>query len=252
MYINFVLVLVSASSLSLAAIAPEPAKVVREVDPSQTSGNMLSAMYRLASEFNLKGCIPQALPLITDLPKIPKELLSNDHMKQALSQTTLRLEDVCNFSITDSVGSIYTSYLPTWYSWYHEHSSTIAKIVSACPSAAQLVSTVEAYEKCKQVSETAPASATGSAGTGTASVTDTSGILSIQTDTSAVLSIQTDTVVDSTASGAASTGTGTSVPSESTAAPTSSSVSEAIAPQETGFMVAAAAAVGFLGAVVAL
>ncbi|KAI1141455.1 hypothetical protein F5Y05DRAFT_261905 [Hypoxylon sp. FL0543] len=89
----------------------------------------------------------------------------------------------------------------------------------------------------------------------------TTGVLSIQTDTS-VLSIQTNTVVSGSDSTVSPTASGsesvsaTTVTSSSTetSAAVSSSVSPGGAPRETGYVVAAGAAIaaGFVGVVAAL
>ncbi|KAI0139129.1 hypothetical protein F4776DRAFT_52294 [Hypoxylon sp. NC0597] len=97
------------------------------------------------------------------------------------------------------------------------------------------------------------------------SVTDqgTTGVMSIQTDTSGVLSIQTDTVISGTDSTASPTPSGSDTGSSTTATSGSSETSAAVsssvspagaAPRETGYFVAAAAAVaaGFVGVVAAL
>ncbi|KAI0009351.1 hypothetical protein F4779DRAFT_582481 [Xylariaceae sp. FL0662B] len=169
MYTDLVLVLVFASSLVSAVAAPEPAKVVRGVNPRQTSDPNTSGIQSIQTD-------TAVLTIQTDTSSIRS--IEAD---------------------TSSGGPIQT---------------------------------------------------------------DTSSVGPIQTDTSSVLSIETNTVLSSVTSGPESTGTVTSAPSESTGAITStpsestatpsSSVSEDGAPRETGFVVAAAAAAGLLGAVVAL
>ncbi|KAI1485192.1 hypothetical protein F5X96DRAFT_661071 [Biscogniauxia mediterranea] len=261
--------LAGGSGLVSAAAAdpePAPAKAVRDViTPRETtSPNLLSALFRLANQFDVAACVPAALPLITTLPKIPPALLGTAAINQALSQTTLALSDVCRFSVTGDVGDAFTAFLPTWYAWYREQSAAIASIVTACPSASALVSTVEAYGRCAQV---------------TATEEEESLRMSIQTsggdDTSAALSssafsIQTDTVIgggggdDTTSAGPTATATATATSSSSSAqsstattgageAPSqSSTVPTDGAPRETGFILAAAAAAGFVGLVAAL
>ncbi|CAJ2504917.1 Uu.00g123110.m01.CDS01 [Anthostomella pinea] len=217
------LLLAAAGLFSFSAAAasdsdPKPAAtaVRNTVKPRQTSDNLLGTLISAANAFKIQACIPGALPLVTQLPPLPKGLVNNDLLTQALSQTTLALSDVCDFSITGAVGDVYTAYLPTWYSWYRAHSATIAKIITACPSASALVTTVEAYESCAQVPKTT-ATGSGSAATGT------------------------------------ETGTATATGATNTAeTSTSTTVQGAAAPQETGFMAAAAAAAGLIGAIAVL
>ncbi|KAI0907397.1 hypothetical protein F4823DRAFT_22671 [Ustulina deusta] len=142
------------------------------VKARETAPSLLAALYQIANNFDIRACIPQALPLITTLPKIPPALLVGGAISQALSQTTRELDDVCDFSVTGSVGDTFTSFLPTWYSWYNRYSRRIATIVTKCPKASALVSTVEAYETCPQVAQvvahiTATATATTTGGGGT-------------------------------------------------------------------------------------
>ncbi|KAI1504773.1 hypothetical protein F5X99DRAFT_370926 [Biscogniauxia marginata] len=266
MYAGTVLLLLSStSSLISAAAGPEPVKVARGVTPRQTSDNFLSAFFRIANQFDVSACIPGAFPLITTLPKIPSALFGTPVINQALSQTTLALSDVCSFSITGEVGDTYTSFLPSWYSWYHAQSSAIAKIITACPSASTLISTVEAYESCAQVPKTVSGSDTtegsGSSETGSASATEASSAISIQTDTivggddtTSALSIQTDTVIggdDTTSLGPSSAPTESATATGTPEAP-STTVPDDSAPRETGFMLSAAAAAGFVGIIAAL
>lgn len=267
---NIQTVLLASCSVAGSRLPPRPADVVRDVAPRQTDST-LSQLLDFANDLGLTACLPQALPLASELPAIPPGLLNNDLFSQALSQTTLALSDVCQFSITGSNGDKFTSFLPEVYSWYDAHSSQIASIVSGCTSASPLVQTVEAFATCSQVADQLPASITAPEATATGS-----DALSIQTDTE-TFSIETDTVIGvstlsiteptATASetdtetiptdgtGSAST---TDTATESTtqtsteSISSSSSVSQAQAPRETGFVVAAAAMAGFIGAVAAL
>ncbi|KAI1268133.1 hypothetical protein F5Y18DRAFT_279339 [Xylariaceae sp. FL1019] len=153
------LLLLCSSPLSFADEAiPKPDTVpespptkTASVKPRQSSPNLLSTLYTLANSFGLVKCVPAAIPLITSLPKIPGELISGGAIQQALSQTSRELSDVCDFSITGSVGDTFTSFLPTWYSWYNANSDRIATIISKCPNATSLTNTVVAYETCTQV-----------------------------------------------------------------------------------------------------
>ncbi|KAK9425664.1 putative Infection structure specific protein [Seiridium unicorne] len=215
-------------------LPPKPADVARDVAPRQTDST-LSQIIRFSDELNLTACLPRVLPLASDLPTLPSGLLNDDLYSQALSQTTLALADVCKFSVTGTDGPEFTSFLPTLYSWYDGHSSQIASFVSDCPSASPWIQTIESYSTCSQVSA-AIASNTASE-TGTASE---SGVVTF--------SLETETVISTSASSTTSDGT----TSASTTQSPSSSVSQAQAPRETGLEVAAAAVVGFLGAVAAL
>ncbi|TGJ86396.1 hypothetical protein E0Z10_g2378 [Xylaria hypoxylon] len=137
-----------------------------QVKARETTPNLLAALYKLASDFDILGCVPKAMPLVTTLPKIPPGLLMGDGLSQALLQTTRELDDVCEFSVTGSVGDTFTSFLPAWYSWYNRYSDRIATIITKCPKASALVRTVDAYETCPQVVAlitVASASATASA-----------------------------------------------------------------------------------------
>lgn len=216
---------------------PKPANVVRDITPRQTDST-LSQLLDFANKLGLTACLPRALPLASELPAIPPGFLNNDLFSQALSQTTLAVTDLCKFSITGTNGPVFTSFLPTVYSWYDEHSSQIASIVSACPSASGLVQTVESYGSCPQVA-TLSVGATASE-TGTASTTD-----------SETFSIETDTVISTSASEATSASS-TKAASTTSSASLSTSASQAQAPRETGFAVAAVAVAGFLGVVAAL
>ncbi|KAI0441362.1 hypothetical protein F4803DRAFT_523544 [Xylaria telfairii] len=202
-----------------------PTTTTRQVKARQTTPNLLGSLYQLANAFDLRACIPAALPLVTALPRIPPALIAGDAISQALSQTTRGIEDVCDFSITGSVGDTFTSFLPTWYSWYNRHSDRIASIVTKCSDAGGLVRTVEAYETCPQV-------------------------------VAQITAASASTTVTSTGTGAG-TGIGTAV-STTTAATTSESSETASmespgAAGETGFLgAAAAAAAGVLGIVAVL
>ncbi|KAI0517952.1 hypothetical protein F5B22DRAFT_85391 [Xylaria bambusicola] len=157
----------------------------QQIKPRETTPNLLSALYQIATEFGLRACIPQALPLVTTLPKIPPGLLVGGAVSQALTQSTRELEDVCEFSVTGSVGDTFTSFLPTWYEWYNKYSDRIQSVVTRCPKAAKLVSTVEAYQTCPQVlaqitaADTSTATTAGDGGNGelseTATETETTG-----------------------------------------------------------------------------
>ncbi|KAF3021410.1 hypothetical protein E8E14_003461 [Neopestalotiopsis sp. 37M] len=267
-----------ASAAASAHLAPRPAanaNAVRDVAPRQTDST-LSQLLDFANDLGLTACIPQALPLAAELPAIPPGLLNNDLFSQALSQTTLALSDVCQFSVTGSDGPKFTSFLPAVYSWYDEHSSQVASVVAGCPSASPLVQTVEAYGACSQVvtaTTGAAASILPASITAGSTVMTGSDALSIQTDTE-TFSIETDTVIsdstlsiteptatatDSSSSSTGETDTATTDSASSSATETtasesssSSSVSQALAPRETGFVIAAAAVAGFIGAVAAL
>ncbi|KAI1123257.1 hypothetical protein F5Y10DRAFT_252153 [Nemania abortiva] len=157
-----------------------PTTTSQQVKARETTPNLLSALYQIATSFDLRACIPQALPLVTTLPKIPPGLIAGGAISQALSQTSRDLDHVCEFSITGSTGETFTSFLPTWYSWYNRYSDRIASIASRCPNASALIKTVEAYETCSQVvaqitAASATATSTGSStGTGTGGSGDTS------------------------------------------------------------------------------
>ncbi|KAH8164948.1 hypothetical protein CIB48_g3296 [Xylaria polymorpha] len=202
-----------------------PTSTARQVKARQTTPNLLGSLYQLANAFDLRACIPAALPLVTALPKIPPALIAGDAISQALSQTTRGIEDVCDFSITGSVGDTFTSFLPTWYSWYNRYSDRIASIVTKCSDAGGLVRTVEAYETCPQVVAQITAASASATGTST-STTDT--------DTGTALSTTTTTTAATESSEMAS------MESPGTAG-------------ETGFLgAAAAAAAGVLGIVAVL
>ncbi|KAI1177122.1 hypothetical protein F4777DRAFT_577407 [Nemania sp. FL0916] len=120
---------------------------------SPSTPGLLSALYRLASTFNLRSCIPGALPLAASLPKIPPALLAGGDgaAAQALTQTHRALEDVCEFSVTGEAGAAFTSYLPAWYAWFDENRDRIGRLVEKCPEAGGLVLTVEAFRGCEGV-----------------------------------------------------------------------------------------------------
>ncbi|KAI0112560.1 hypothetical protein GGR51DRAFT_557141 [Nemania sp. FL0031] len=197
-----------------------PTKTAQQVKARETTPNLLSALFQLASSLDIKACLPRALPLVTTLPKIPPGLLTGDAISQALSQSTRDLDHVCEFSITGSTGDTFTSFLPTWYSWYNRYSDRIASIASKCPNASSLIRTVEAYETCAQV--VAQITAASASATATATSTDTGTAVS-------------------------DTGVLTTEASETT------SIETPAAARETGFLgAAAAAAAGVLGVVAVL
>lgn len=217
------LVLGSTASLSLRGAAAQepatPASTASSPAPQETSsassGNLLTNIYKLAKGLGLTRCVPYALPLVTTLPRLPAGLVNNDLIGQALSQTTLSLSDVCDFSVTGSVGDIYTNFLPAWYSWHNAHLATISGILKKCPSATALVSTIEAYESCSQVEAViATATVTGSEATATETEASTAA--------------------------ASSDGTGTATPE------TTTSASDAASLKDTCLVIAPAAAVGLL------
>ncbi|RWA13658.1 hypothetical protein EKO27_g1451 [Xylaria grammica] len=206
------LAFVSASAEPKPDATPDssPTKTAAaQVKARETTPNLLAALYQLANDFDIRACVPRAIPLITTLPKIPPGLLIGGAISQALSQTTRELDDVCDFSVTGSVGDTFTSFLPAWYSWYNRYSDRIATIITKCPKASALVSTIEAYETCSQVvAQITAASAT-----------------------------------------ATSVGPGSSNTDEPTATPSETTYTDApSAARETGFLgAAAAAAAGLLG-----
>ncbi|KAI1326557.1 hypothetical protein F5Y16DRAFT_374519 [Xylariaceae sp. FL0255] len=201
----------------------KPTKTVRQAASSSTSANLLGTLYTLANTFDLTACIPAAIPLITALPKIPAGLLSNDVVTQALSQTSRPLSDVCAFSITGDVGTIYTSFLPTWYSWLNANTARLDSLVSRCTSAAGLTSTARAYETCSQVQ------AVLSAYSATA------------TDSTAAASSSSSTTAATTGTEAATTTTGT-------VASTGTTDSQSAASEMSGFLGGVAGvAAGLLG-----
>ncbi|GAP89425.2 hypothetical protein SAMD00023353_4000630 [Rosellinia necatrix] len=202
------------------------AKAARE-----TSANLLSALYQLAASFDLRACIPGALPLVTTLPRIPGALLRGDAVSQALAQTTRGLDGVCDFSVTGPAGDAFTSFLPAWYSWYNRYSDRVATLATKCERAGDLVRTVEAYETCPQV--VAQISAASASATATATAT--------------AASTAATTSAGGGGSGGDTGGSPASTPSE-----TASTDSPAAA-GETGFLgAAAAAAAGILGVVAVL
>ncbi|KAK8036264.1 hypothetical protein PG993_008878 [Apiospora rasikravindrae] len=114
--------------------------------------NIISSLFRVSREFGVLGCVPQVLPLVTSLPHIPSELLGADMIKQALAQTTLGLDQVCEYQVTGTAGAAFSSFLPTWYGWYDEHANReIRRLVEKCPKVGALTQTAEAYRSCAQV-----------------------------------------------------------------------------------------------------
>ncbi|KAI2621340.1 hypothetical protein GGS21DRAFT_536002 [Xylaria nigripes] len=168
-------ILVSANTAPEPGTFPDstPTKTTQQATVRETTPNLLGVLFDIANTLDLRACVPGALPLITALPKIPAVLLKQDAIKQVLSQSTRDLEHVCDFSVTGPVGDTFTSFLPTWYSWYHRYSARVASIVSKCPQVGALISTVEAYETCRQVIaqiSSASATPTGTEGKGSDSM----------------------------------------------------------------------------------
>ncbi|KAI1278260.1 hypothetical protein F5Y07DRAFT_70170 [Xylaria sp. FL0933] len=203
-----------------------PTKTAHVKARETTAQSLLGALYQVANSFGLRGCIPQALPLVTTLPRIPPGLLVGGALSQALSQTSREIGDVCEFSITGSVGATYTSFLPAWYDWYNSYSSRIASVVSKCPKAGALVTTLEAYERCPQVVAVLTAASTAATGTGTDTAATTTGT--------------------GTGTGSSSEGDGDGTTAEPSVMTTSTDSPSAA--HETGFLGAAAGvAAGLLG-----
>ncbi|KAK8118082.1 uncharacterized protein PG998_006363 [Apiospora kogelbergensis] len=107
------------------------------------------------------GCVPQLLPLVTSLPTpIPAELLGADMMRQALAQTTLALDQVCEYAVTGAAGG-----------GLHRVPAALVRLqvrrlVDKCPKAAALTRTADAYRACSHVADvvgSATAAATQSA-----------------------------------------------------------------------------------------
>ncbi|KAK7959274.1 uncharacterized protein PG986_004128 [Apiospora aurea] len=102
----------------------------------------------------------ESCPLVTSLPHIPPALLGADLIKQALAQTTLGLDQVCEYRVTGAAGAAFSSFLPTWYGWYDEHAGReIRRLVEKCPKVGALTQTAEAYRSCAQVVEIMSAAA---------------------------------------------------------------------------------------------
>ncbi|KAI1356011.1 hypothetical protein F5Y01DRAFT_268268 [Xylaria sp. FL0043] len=222
------LALVSATTSANAEPKPDttpdstPTKTAHVKVRETTAQSLLGALYQVANSFGLRGCIPQALPLVTTLPRIPPGLLVGGALSQALSQTSREIGDVCEFSITGSVGDTYTSFLPAWYDWYNSYSSRIASVVSKCPKAGALVSTLEAYERCPQVVAVLTSAST--------TATDT------------------DTVATATTTGSSSDTDGDGNGTTAEPSVTTTSTDSPSAAHETGFLGAAAGvAAGLLG-----
>ncbi|KAI1194044.1 hypothetical protein F5X97DRAFT_17476 [Nemania serpens] len=182
------LLLLSLSPLALANTnaEPKPDTTPDVATPTGTTAkqapkarerapNLLSTLYKLASTFDLRACIPAALPLVTTLPRIPPGLVAGDAVSQALSQTTRDLDAVCAFSITGDAGETFTSFLPAWYEWYSRHSGRVAGVTSKCPAAAALVRTVEAYGACPQVLAVITAASVGTSASASTTGTGTGG-----------------------------------------------------------------------------
>jgi hypothetical protein len=200
---------------SATALQPRPAEVARDISPRQTSGNILTDIMDLANTLGLSACVPYALPLVTALPSIPRGLIGQDLISQALSQTTLKLDEVCKFSITGSVGTIFSDFIPTAASFFEAKSAEIASIIAKCPSASVLSQTVAAYTKCPQWS--GKLTVTGGSGGSTSRGTSTAG----RTTTAGVNAVSTST-------------------------------SKGVAPRETGYLVSGAALAGVMAIVAAL
>ncbi|KAK7912274.1 hypothetical protein PG985_014755 [Apiospora marii] len=117
--------------------------------------NLLGSLFRVSREFGILGCVPQVLPLVTALPPIPPELLGADLVRQALAQTTLALDQVCEYEVTGTVGDVFTSFLPAWYEWYDARADRgeIRRLVEKCPKVGELTRTAEAYRTCAQIVE---------------------------------------------------------------------------------------------------
>ncbi|KAK8860137.1 hypothetical protein PGQ11_010871 [Apiospora arundinis] len=113
---------------------------------------VIASLWRVSREFGILNCLPPLLPLVTSLPQgIPSELLGADMIKQALAQSTLSLDQVCEYHVTGTAGAAFSSFLPQWYGWYDEHADDVRRLVEKCPKVGALTQTAEAYRACTQV-----------------------------------------------------------------------------------------------------
>ncbi|KAK7998962.1 hypothetical protein PG991_014637 [Apiospora marii] len=136
----------------------------RSTKTANKNPNLLGSLFRVSREFGILGCVPQVLPLVTALPSIPPELLGADLVQQALAQTTLALDQVCEYRVTGTVGDAFTSFLPAWYAWYDARADReIRRLVEKCPKVGELTRTAEAYRTCAQVVEVMSAAAASEA-----------------------------------------------------------------------------------------
>ncbi len=212
-----------------------------------SSVSLLANLFRLARGLKLTRCAPYAIPLIPTLPRLPPGLVGdgngNDLVTQALSQTTLALSEVCDFSVTGgAVADAYTAFLPAWYGWHSAHRPDVDEVLRRCPAAAPLVSTLEAYRSCPQVvAAIAAATVTGDGGGGQqiSAVTETAG---------------TASGLDATATATATTSGDTSDITETGAPGTAITVSGAAESpsKDTEFMLAAAATDSIIGIIAEL
>lgn len=163
--------LLAVASSPLASAAkngdPPPTKT-SSTTPGSTANNknpnLLGSLFKVSREFGILGCVPQVLPLVTALPPIPPELLGADLIKQALAQTTLSLDQVCDYRVTGTAGAAFTAFLPAWYEWYDAHADQeIRRLVEKCTKVGSLTRTAEAYRTCTQVAAVMSAAAEASA-----------------------------------------------------------------------------------------
>ncbi|KAI1269039.1 hypothetical protein F5Y18DRAFT_175103 [Xylariaceae sp. FL1019] len=130
---------------------------------------------------------------------------------------SVTITDPCSVpTFTGKLGQEYSSYVTAAESWYTEHSKELASVVAACTQYAS-----EATEGVLTCSSTAGVTSKTTSSSGSAAATTTSG---------------------ATASGSSSASG-----SDSTASPTTGGAS-----RETGFVAAAAMAIGLAGAVAIL
>ncbi|KAK8045785.1 hypothetical protein PG996_013849 [Apiospora saccharicola] len=135
-----------------------------KTNTGNNNAKLIGSLWRVSREFGILGCVPQVLPLVTALPSIPPELLGADLVKQALAQTTLSLDEVCDYRVTGTAGEAFTSFMPAWYEWYDAHAGQeIRRLVEKCPKVGSLTRTAEAYRTCAQVVEVMSAAAEASA-----------------------------------------------------------------------------------------
>jgi len=166
------------------------------------------------------ACASAGLSLITALPLPPADLI-NWVLQNPIT-------DACDLSkIPASLSPAISSYQTVALSFISAHSSELSSIASACPDATSLLDGLDVATLTCGAGSTGTGVTTATSGAGGSGATPTSG-----------------------AGGSGTTGTTGSAGGAGSASSTSKSTAGAA--RETGFVAAAVAAAGFLGAVAAL
>ncbi|TPX11758.1 uncharacterized protein E0L32_007495 [Thyridium curvatum] len=215
-------ILASAAAVSADMIHPGHLAVKRDVLARQTDNPSASQ----GAGGPDTACLTALVSVYSSIPTPPPELASYE----AAHPPT----DPCSYSVDDSIKPVFSSYESQVISWAKQHEGELSSALSKCPQYASLAT------EANICTTAIGGGAGGSGGSASAKTTDSSKTSSAGAGGS------------SSAAGGKSGSSSSSTGATPTGAAGSSSTSKAAAAQETGFVAAVIAAVGFVGAVAAL